>query len=192
MWFDLVLLALVGVGIITGLWKGLAWQLAGIFSVVLGIILGSPLATMISGLFEEPGVFTRFLIFAISYALISLGCYLLALLWRGKMADFKLQRYDRHMGGFVGAVHGLVVWTVIGMFMVTLSEDARQAILTRPTGKALSFTLDGMHGVMPEGLHDVLHPFMHPEDEHQPHPAPGDDADHRRGDEGSGRDPPED
>ena len=89
-----------------------------------------------------------------------------------------MEKYDRHMGGFVGAVHGLVVWAVIGMFVIALSSDARQSILSRPTGKVLSHTLDGMHGVMPDGLHDILHTFMHPEDEPGPHVEPVGEEDH--------------
>ena len=168
MWFDLFLLGMVLVGILLGTWKGLAWQLAGIFSVILGFVLGRPLSMAISGQMEEPSVFTHFLIFAVCYAAISLGCYLLALLWRKKLEGIKLERYDRHMGGFVGAVNGLILWAMISMFIVAFSEDLRKDILSRPTGKVLGRTLDGVHGVMPDGLHEILHPFMHSEKEDPP------------------------
>ena len=172
MWFDLFLVGMVFGGVVLGVWKGLAWQLAGIFSIFLGFALGRPISAAIAGLYENPSVFTRFLIFAITYAAISLGCYLLALLWRRKLKEFRLQRYDRHLGGFLGAIHGLAWCAIFTMFIIVFREDTRKPILSRPTGKLVAHTLDGLHGIMPDGLHDILHPYMHPEEEES---APVDD-----------------
>jgi hypothetical protein len=170
--FDLFFFLCVAAGVITGLWKGLAWQLAGIGSVVLGFIAGLPLSGAIAASLQNPTVFKRFLVFAVCYACISLVCYAAALVLRTRLEAVKLERYDRHMGGFVGLIHGLALCATITMFLVTLSEGARKAILPRPTGKVIGVTLDAMHGVLPEGLHEMLHPYMHPEPEAKPAPAP--------------------
>ena len=161
MWFDLFLLAMVLGGIVLGLFKGLGWQLAGIGSRVLGFAVGRPMSAGVAMLFDKPSVFASFVIFAVCYGIISLTCYMLALVWRRKLEEIRLERYDRHMGGFLGAFHGLALWAMISMFLVTLSEDIRKDVLPRPTGKLLSHTLEGIHGITPPGLHDILHPFMH-------------------------------
>ncbi len=172
--FDLFFFLCVVAGIVTGAWKGLAWQLAGIGSVVLGFLVGVPLSGFITGALEHPSVFKRFLVFALCYAGISLACYAVALLVRKRLEAVKLERYDRHMGAFVGAVHGLALCAVATMFLVTLSEEARRTILVRPTGKAIGVTLDAMHGILPDGLHDMVHPYMHPAPVPVvPAPAPG-------------------
>ncbi|HLG41750.1 MAG TPA: CvpA family protein, partial [Planctomycetota bacterium] len=103
MWFDLLVIAAALLGMIAGAWKGLAWQLAGIGSFVLGFFLGLPLASFIAGGMHEPSTFTRFLIFAMCYAGISLACYGVALFLRMKLEAFKLERFDKHVGAFAGA-----------------------------------------------------------------------------------------
>lgn len=166
--FDLFFFLCVVAGILTGAWKGLSWQLAGIGSVVLGFLLGVPLSASIAAGLDAPTVFKRFLVFALCYAGISLACYAAALVLRKKLELIKLHHYDRHMGAFLGAVHGLALCATVSMFLLTLSEDARRAILTRPTGKVIGVTLDAMHGVLPDGLHELVHPYMHPKPEPPP------------------------
>lgn len=169
MLFDLFVIACILIGALLGAWKGMIWQLAGIGSLFFGFVLGMPLSGWIAGGFENPDVFERFLVFAICYAAISLACYGVALMLRKKLEQAKLQKYDRHMGAFLGVVNGLAFAAVTTMFLVILVESARKPVLTRPTGKLIGKTLDGLHGVLPEGVHDVLHPYMHP---HEPPHAP--------------------
>lgn len=185
--FDFFLFLCVVAGIVTGAWKGLSWQLAGIGSVVLGFLLGVPLSGFIAGGLDHPTIFKRFLVFVLCYGGISLACYVAALIVRTKLEAIKLERYDRHMGAFVGAIHGLALCATASMFLIALSEDARRVILTRPAGRVIGVTLDAMHGVLPDGLHDLLHPYMHPAAEPaapgpgpapQPAPVPQPHGDH--------------
>jgi len=169
-WFDLLVIAAALAGLVAGAWKGLAWQLAGIGSFVLGFFVGLPLSTFIAGGMHEPTTFTRFLIFAICYAGISLGCYGVALLLRKKLEAFKLERFDKHTGAFLGAFHGLLLAAVFTLFLVALFPSTARDVLTSPSGKAIGHTLDAMHGILPDGIHEILHPYMHPPEEPVPHP----------------------
>ena len=111
--FDFFLIGMVLAGIATGWWKGLVWQLAGVGALVFGVLLGFPLSNLIASFYEDPTVFTRFLIFAFCYAGISLGCYVTALVIRRKLVKVEMQHYDKHMGAFMGAIHGLGVWGLL-------------------------------------------------------------------------------
>jgi membrane protein required for colicin V production len=166
--FDLFVIGAVIAGILVGTWKGMAWQLAGLGSFVLGFVIGLPASAFISGALDDPGTFTRFLIFALCYAGVSLGCFGLAVLLRRKLEAVKLENFDRHMGAFLGGFHGLALAAVITMFLITLMPALAPDVLTRPTGKVIGHTLDVIHGILPEGLHDILHPYMHHENGVQP------------------------
>lgn len=174
--FDLFLIVSCVAGLVTGAWKGFAWQLAGILSVVLGFVGGQPLAAIVIGQFEEPTTFDRFLAFAISYGLISVGCYLCALALRRKLEKEDLKRLDRHLGAFIGTVHGLVLCSVVTMFVLVLVPSSRDPVLNRPTGQVLALTLDGLHGLFPDGLHEILHPYLHVAEESATPSAPVESA----------------
>jgi uncharacterized membrane protein required for colicin V production len=174
MWFDLFLLLCVAAGIATGAWKGMCWQLAGIGSAVLGFVIGLPVS---QGIATGATTFRKFLVFALCYAGISLACFVVAWLLRKKLELVKLHHYDHHMGAFVGAIHGIVLWVIVAMFAIVLSDAARRSILTRPTGRVVGYTLDAAHGILPGGLHEILHPYMHPEGE-KPPPKPDESRPH--------------
>jgi uncharacterized membrane protein required for colicin V production len=172
MWFDLIVVAFIVAGIITGAWKGLSWQLAGIGSVVLGVLVAYPTTVFIVGGMEDPSLFVQFLVFAGCYGGVSLGCYGVALFLRRRLEEIKLQRYDRHMGAFVGAFHGLALWSMLVVLLIALVPPSRDAILTRPTGKLVGWCLDLMHGILPDKLSEVLKPYMVEEKKPEPPPQP--------------------
>ena len=73
----------------------------------------------------------------------------------------KLQEFDRQVGALVGAAKGVVFCLAITFFTVTLSERARETVLDSRSGYYSALLMDRAHPVMPEGMHDLLEPYIH-------------------------------
>ena len=159
---DLLLIGACLSGLIHGIWKGASWQLAGFATMAGALVIGRPLSVAIAPLLGEPGAFTGFLAWALSYGSIAFVCFLLAVRVRHRLRDWEMQNWDTHVGGFLGAVNGVLLWAVVMMFVVALVPSTRASVLDRPSGKVLGFTLEALHGVLPDGVHDIVHKVMHP------------------------------
>jgi hypothetical protein len=69
-----------------------------------------------------------------------------------------LKEFDRQMGALFGAAKVLCV--AITFFAVTLSAQARTAVLNSRSGYYIAVLLDRADGVMPRELHEVLDPYL--------------------------------
>ena len=158
--FDLVVVAVIRLGVLHGAWKGLAWQLAGIFSIIAGFLVALPLSAPLAHFFGSTAPLNRFIAVAILYALVSLGIYLVAFCYREMIQKWKLDNWDRHLGGILGAVKGYLLCLALTFFAVTLFSGLRQPILTRPTGKLMAYTMHSVHPIWPSGFHEVIHSYI--------------------------------
>src|SRR5712671_6478336 len=108
MTFDLVVVLVVLLASVFGAWKGLAWQLASIISLVVGFVVAIPFSGPMSPLFGAHPPLNRFVAVAVLYALVSLGVYVVALVYRAVIQKWKLDQWDRHLGAVMGAVKGFL------------------------------------------------------------------------------------
>lgn len=165
----LLAVAIVLTGLVFGVWKGFAWQLAGIVSLVLGFIVAVPVSTTVAPLFGAKAPLNRFVAIAVLYGATSLGTYLVAWLYRKVLERWQLKEWDRHLGGVFGALKGWLIVLVLTFFAVTLSSQAREAVLRTHVGKYAAVTIDAIHVVFPKEVHQLLHPYIHSLDDAKPH-----------------------
>lgn len=168
--FDLVVAGIVVLAALHGAWKGLAWQLAGIFSLIAGFAVGIPGSAPIAHFFGSSAPLNRFIAVAVIYALVSLGIYLAAFYYREAIQKWKLDNWDRHLGGLLGAVKGYLMCLVLTFFAITLFAGLRAPILTRPSGKLMAYTMHAVHPIWPAGFHAVIHSYI--EHDTEPDEAP--------------------
>jgi membrane protein required for colicin V production len=155
-----------------GAWKGLAWQLAGIFSLILGFVVAIPGSAPIAHFFGQTAPLNRFIAAGILYAVVSLGIYLAAFYYREAIQKWKLDNWDRHLGGVLGAVKGYLLCLALTFFAITLFSGLRDPILTRPTGKLMAYTMHSIHPVWPAGFHGIIHSYIEHDVEPEEPPAP--------------------
>lgn len=161
MMFDAIVVMATLLGSVFGAWKGLAWQAAGILSLVAGFAVALPLSGPLAPAFGASAPLNRFVAVAVLYALVSLGVYIAALCYRTTIQRWKLEHWDRHLGGVAGALKGFLLCLVLTYFSVTLTSSLREPILTTKSGKVMAHVMSAVHPIWPPGVHDVLHPYVH-------------------------------
>jgi len=159
--FDLLVVIVILAGAALGVWKGFAWQLAAIVSLLAGWAVAIPLSKPLAPLFGSTAPFNRFVALAVAYFLVSLGVYVLALVHRKTIEACQMKEWDKHLGGVFGAIKGYLFALMLVFFSITLSGSLRDPVLKTRTGWLMARTMDVLHPVWPPELHDILHPYIH-------------------------------
>lgn len=154
--YDFLMLAIVILSAIFGVWKGMAWQLAALASLLVSaavaIRYGGPLAGYIN--LEAP--WDRCVAMVAIYLVTSLAIWLLFRMVAGIIDRVQLREFDRQVGALFGAAKGVLWCLVITYFAVTLSESARQKILRSRSGYYTALLIRRAGPVLPPEISDVL------------------------------------
>lgn len=157
--YDWIMIAILVLGVVQGAWRGLAWQLAPIASLVLGYVVAVPMSAQLAPWFgAEPT--HRFLAILVLYAVVSLAVYMIARALRESIERIKLVEFDRHLGAIFGGMKGLLVCLVATFFAVGLSEQARDYVLNSYSGVAAGEVIHYLEPVMPEQMETLLQPYL--------------------------------
>jgi len=170
--YDFLVLGIILFFILLGLWKGLAWQLAGILSLVLGFMVAIPGSAPIARFFGSTAPLNRFVAAAVLYGVVSLGLYLAAFYYREFISKWKLDNWDRHLGGILGAVKGILLSFALTFFAITCFKGLREPILTRPTGKFMAYAMHALNPLWPPGFHESIHAYIEHDVEPDEPPPP--------------------
>jgi len=169
--YDLFMLIVLGLAIVWGAWKGLAWQIASIASITLSYFVAlnfrQPLANLITA--SPPwNIFLAMLILFLATGVV---------VWVGfnLVSEFiervKLKEFDRQLGAVFGAAKGVLLCVLITLFAVALLGDPqRQAICNSRSGYYIAILLDRADAVIPKELHQVLGPYLDKFEKDVPHP----------------------
>jgi len=158
--YDLVMLAVLVLTAVFGAWKGAAWQVASlaslVFSFMVAVHCSKPLAPYISS--HEP--WNRFIAMLILYLATSIAIWLAFRMISGIIDRLRLKEFDRQIGGLIGLAKGVLLCLVITFFVVTLSESARQAILKSHSGQYMTRLIQQAKVVMPDEIRDVVGKYL--------------------------------
>jgi membrane protein required for colicin V production len=160
--YDVLMLLVLVAAVVWGAWKGLAWQVASIASLVLSYFVAlnfrAPLAGMIDA--SPPwNIFAAMLILFLGTGLVVwVGFNLVSEL----IERVKLKEFDRQLGALFGAAKGVLLCVLVTLFSVTLLGDSqRQAICNSQSGYYIAVLLDRADALIPQELHQVLDPYIH-------------------------------
>ncbi len=168
--YDILMLIVLGLAIVWGAWKGLAWQVASIASIGLSYFVALhfrlPLAKIINA--SPPwNIFVSMLILFLGTGLI---------VWVGfnliseAIERVKLKEFDRQLGALFGGAKGVLLCVLVTLFSVALLGDAqRKAICTSKSGYYIAVFLDRADAVIPRELHEVLAPYLDRLEREVPH-----------------------
>jgi membrane protein required for colicin V production len=163
--YDIIMLAVLAGSTLFGFVKGMAWQLASLASFFLSYVVALKFSPMLAPHVGQQEPLNRFAAMLILYLGTSLAIWLIFRVVAGVIDRVKLKEFDRQVGGLFGAAKGVLLCIVVTFFAVSLSEEVREHILFSRSGHYIAVLLDKADPVLPEGLHEVLDPYLHKLDE---------------------------
>ena len=164
--YDVFMILVLAAATIFGAWKGLAWQIASLSSIVASYFIALRFSGPLAPLFGDQQPWNRFIAMLALYVGTSLVIWLLFRLVGGVIDRLKLKEFDHQIGAIFGLAKGVLLCVAITLFAASLvPEPQRGNILGSRSGYYIAVLLDRSHAVMPEEIHEVLHPYIHSAEE---------------------------
>ncbi len=158
--YDLVMLAVLAVATLFGLWKGMAWQLASLASLVVSFLVAVRMSGQVAPLISAQEPWNRFIAMLLLYLATSVGIWLAFRLVARIIDRVRLKEFDRQIGALFGLAKGALLCLVITFFAVTLSESLRQNVLTTYSGRTIATVIKQTSPIMPPEVRKVLGTYI--------------------------------
>ena len=158
--YDLLILVILVLAALFGAWKGMAWQIASLASLVVSYLVAVGLCGQVAPYISQHEPWNRFLAMLILFLATSLAIWLLFRLVAGFIDRVKLKEFDRQMGALFGLTKGVLFCLLITFFAVTLSEGSRQAVLNSHSGKFTARLIQRAGPAMPQEVRDSLGKYI--------------------------------
>ena len=135
-YYDLIMvLVLVGTTIF-GFWKGMAWQLASLASLIVSYFGALRFSEQLAPVIKLDPPLNRFVAMLLIYVCSSFIIWMLFRLVAGAIDKVRLESFDRQLGAMFGFAKGVLLCVVITFFAVTfLPQDQGQAIVESQSGQ---------------------------------------------------------
>lgn len=167
--YDIIMLAVLVAATLWGVYKGLAWQIASMASIFCSYFVAMNFRTAVVGMIKAEPPWNYAIAMLILYFGTSLVVWVAFRLVRQTIDKVKLQEFDKHVGGVLGFAKGVALCVVITLFAMVLVGDAqRQQIVHSYSGYYIAVLLDKSHAVLPQEVHDQVHPLIHSLDQSLP------------------------
>jgi membrane protein required for colicin V production len=157
--YDIVMLAVLAVATIFGAWKGMAWQVASLASVLVSAFVAMNFSGLLAPWLSDRE-WARFAAMLILYLLTSLAVWLVFRLVASAIDRVKLKEWDHQVGGLFGFAKGVLLCMVITFFAVTLTESGRQTVLKSRSGRAVAFLIQQGRPLMPQEVDRVVGQYI--------------------------------
>ena len=158
--YDIVMVVVLVGTALFGFWKGMAWQLASLASLVASAFVAIHFSGPLAPLFSAREPWNRFLAMLVLYVGTSLAIWLVFRLVAGIIDRVRLKEFDRQIGAMFGLAKGVLLCVVITFFVVTLSETARQRVLGSNSGRYIALLIKNATPVLPEEVTGVLGDYI--------------------------------
>jgi len=155
------MLAVLAATTIFGFWKGLAWQIASLASLIASYFVALRFAGQLAPMISEHEPWNKFVAMLIIYAAASLAIWMVFRLVAGFIDRVKLKEFDRQMGALVGFAKGILFCIAITFFAVTiLSQEKRERIIASRSGRYIVRFLNHADAVAPPEIKSVVGPLI--------------------------------
>ena len=174
--YDGVMALIVVYTVVHGFWRGAAWQIAPIVSLVAGYMIAMPMSVTAAHWFGQPPLNRLFALVTI-YILVSLTVYLFFRSFREGVEKAKLTEFDQHFGAILGGLKGLLVTLSATCILLIYVPPSREIILKSESSSIASKLISTIYPVLPHAMHVLLEPYLHKLgdqlhlDLHDPHAA---------------------
>lgn len=159
--YDILMLVVLGAATLFGFWKGLAWQIASVASLVVSYFAALKFADQLAPKISQHAPWNKFLAMLIIYAATSFVIWMLFRMVAGAIDRVQLREFDRQMGALVGFGKGILFCIAITFFAVTLlSEEQKQRIIASKSGVMIVKFLDKADSIVPPEIHEIVGPTI--------------------------------
>jgi len=156
----LMLLVLVGATMF-GFWKGMAWQIASLASLVLSYFVALRFSEQLAPVFGDHAPWNRFVAMLAIYIGTSFIIWTLFRFVSGAIDKVRLESFDRQLGAMIGLAKGVLLCVAITFFAVTLMPQPQgEAIVSSQSGRYIVALLDKSHSVFPPEIHQIVDPYI--------------------------------
>ena len=178
--YDIFVLAVLTLSVLFGLWKGVAWQIASISSLVVSGVVAVRLSPQLAPYLSSQEPWNRYLAMLILYLATSAGIWMLFYLVSRLITRIHLKEFDRQMGALFGLAKGVLFCLVVTFFAVTLSESSRQSILQSKSGYYMARLIRVAGPALPPDARDLVGKYLDEFDRKlDPNTPPGPSLDQR-------------
>lgn len=160
-WYDIVMIVVLAATTIFGFWKGMARQIASLAALVVSYFVALHFSSRLAPLFGDEAPWNKFVAMFVLYVATSLVIWLGFRLVSDAIERVRLKEFDRQMGGLFGFAKGVLLCVAITLFAAALlPEEKRGEVLQSKSGHYIAVLLHDAHSMIPDELHDVLHPYL--------------------------------
>jgi membrane protein required for colicin V production len=158
--YDLLMLGVLVAATIFGFWKGMAWQLASLASLVVSYFASLKFGDQLAPLFGQQAPLNKFAAMLAIYVATSFIIWMLFRLVSGAIDKVKLETFDQQLGAMFGFAKGVLLCVGITFFAVTFFPGQAEAIIGSQSGHYIVALLDKAHSVCPPEFHQVVDPYL--------------------------------
>jgi membrane protein required for colicin V production len=159
--YDLLMVLVLVATTLFGFWKGMAWQIASLASLVVSYVAALRFSTQLAPVFGEHAPWNRFVAMLVIYIGTSFVIWTVFRLVSGAIDKVKLEAFDHQLGAMIGLAKGVLLCVAITFFAVTLLPQTQgEAIVASQSGHYIVALLGKSHTVFPPEIHDVVDPYI--------------------------------
>ena len=159
--YDWLMLAVLLAATARGAWKGVAWQVASLASIVASYAAAYRYCDTVAAWLPIAAPWRVFLAMLLVYVSTALGIWVVFRLVSRAIDRLKLKDFDRQIGALLGLAKGAVLCLIITLFAATLlGEKSRRAIIDSQSGHYMSVVLSRSRAVIPDEFQEVLEPYL--------------------------------
>ncbi len=159
--YDLLMMLVLVAATMFGFWKGMAWQVASLASLVVSYFAALKYADRLAPMISDHAPWNKFVAMLAIYIGTSFAIWTLFRLVSGMIDRVKLDGFDHQMGAMIGFAKGVLLTIAITFFAVTiLPQQQKEMIIASRTGEYIVRLLDKTDTVVPPEIHDVIHPYV--------------------------------
>jgi membrane protein required for colicin V production len=159
--YDLLMLLVLVATTMFGFWKGMAWQIASLASLIVSYFAALRFSAQLAPTFGDHAPWNRFVAMLVIYIVTSFLIWTMFRLVSGAIDKVRLESFDRQLGAMFGLAKGVLLCVAITFFAVTLLPPAQgEAIVASQSGRYIVALLDKSHTVFPPEVHQVVDPYI--------------------------------
>ncbi|MBS0203550.1 MAG: CvpA family protein [Planctomycetes bacterium] len=157
--YDGVMALIVLFTVVHGYFRGAAWQVAPILSLVGGYMVAMPMSVTMAHYFGPPPLNRLFALVTI-YILVAITVYLMIRTFREGVDKAKLTEVDRHIGALLGGVKGILATLVATCALLIYFPQMREVILQSESSSIASKIIGTIYPILPNAMHQILDPYL--------------------------------
>lgn len=163
--YDFIMLAVLLGSTAFGIYKGMAWQIASLTSLVLSYFVALKFSGRLAPYLGQEEPLNRIAAMLVLYVVTSLAVWILFRLVAKTIDRVKLKEFDHQIGGLMGAAKGVLYCVVVTFFAVFLSAESRDRVLESRSGHYIAVLIDRVDPILPPEARETLGPYLDKLDE---------------------------